>query len=584
MWKLFLLLLAIPLWAADDDGAALFASRCAQCHKDPPVNRAPLPEVLEKLPRAAVLAALIHGSMKAQGADMTAAQRAAVAAWVSRKATQAANGDAGRCAADLVSQSDSTYWNGWGGEESNSRYQPAFQAQAWRLQWAFAIPGATAAVGQPSVAGGRLYFGGMDGMVYAVDAATGCWFWRFKARSAVRSPMVIGTVGHARHAVLFGDTQARVYAVNVKDGSLVWELQAEEHRLARVTGAPQLSGSRLYVPISSVEEVAGASPKYECCTFRGSVVAIDIESGKQVWKTYTIASPPVPGRKNAAGVQQHGPAGAAVWSSPALDVARRTLYVGTGNGYADPPVKTTNAILALDMDSGAIRWTKQLTAADRWHMGCNAPGEPNCPPNPGPDYDIGAAPILRTLPDGRRVLLVGSKSGVADGLDAADGRTLWQTRVAEGGMLGGIQWGMAADAERVYIGVSDVHNPAKAGGVVALRVRNGQPIWQAPPVKPACEGKRGCTAAVMAPLTVTDTAVFAASMDGMLRAYDRQKGREVWSFDTSRPFDAVNGKANGGSISGSGPVLANGMLFVNSGYGILGGMPGNVLLAFTPSN
>ncbi|MBL8216697.1 MAG: PQQ-binding-like beta-propeller repeat protein [Bryobacterales bacterium] len=584
MSKLFLLLLAASLWGADEDGAALFAARCAQCHKDPPVNRAPLPDALEKMPREAVLAALTNGSMKAQGAEMTEAQRMAVAAWVSRKATAAAHGDGGRCAADVISQSDSTYWNGWGGEESNSRYQAGETPAAWKLRWAFAIPGATAAIGQPAVVGGRLYFGSMDGMVYAVDAATGCWFWKFKARSALRSPIVIGTVGHARHAALFGDTQAWVYAVNVKDGSLVWQLHADEHRLARVTGAPKLSGSRLYVPVSSVEEVAGASPKYECCTFRGSVVAIDIESGKQVWKTYTIAEPPSPGKKNTAGVQQHGPAGAAVWSSPALDVARRTLYLGTGNGYADPPVKTTNAVLALDMDSGAIRWSKQLTEADRWHMGCNAPGEPNCPQNPGPDFDIGAAPILRTLPDGRRVLLVGSKSGVAYGLDPADGRTLWQTRVAEGGMLGGIQWGMAADAGRVYIGVSDVHNPAKAGGVVALRLNNGERLWHAAPVKPACEGKRGCTAAVMAPLTVTDTAVFAASMDGMLRVLDRATGKPVWSFDTNRPFDAVNGKGHGGSISGSGAVLANGMLFVNSGYGILGGMPGNVLLAFTPSN
>ncbi len=182
------------------------------------------------------------------------------------------------------------------------------------------------------------------------------------------------------------------------------------------------------------------------------------------------------------------------------------------------------------------------------------------------------------------MLIVGQKSGVVHALDPdAEGKILWQTRIGAGGALGGIQWGMAADDERVYAALSDVHLGAKAGGLFALNLDSGEKVWHAVPPAPGCAGSRGCTPAQMAAVTAIAGVVFSGSMDGVLRAYDAATGRVIWEFNTFREFGAVNGvKARGGSLSGSGPVIAGGMLFVQSGYGVLGGMAGNVLLALAP--
>jgi polyvinyl alcohol dehydrogenase (cytochrome) len=587
----FLFLCAVLLPAADEDGSALFQTHCAVCHKEPPVNRAPLPGALRKMSRESVLASMETGSMKEQSRALTAAQRQAIATFLTRASAAEPDAQTGLCPPGYESPSDSTYWNGWGVDATNGNFQPPKQAGLragqipnLRLKWSFGFPGAAAAMGQPAMVGGRLYFGSQDGTVFATDARTGCLFWTFKAAATVRTAITVGTVGHARHAAMFGDSQANVYAVNTKDGSLLWKVKLDEHPVARITGAPKLHGSRLYVPVSSIEEVTGGGPKYECCKFRGSVAAVDIESGKVVWKTYTIPDPPSPTKKNSAGVQLYGPAGAAVWLSPTLDLKKRIVYVGTGNAYSDPPTKYSDAILAIDMDSGRLVWSKQLTEKDGWNFACVNPNKANCPENAGPDVDIGASPILRELPGGRRVLVAGQKSGVVHGLDPdAEGAILWQTRIGEGGALGGVQWGMAADNANVYVALSDVHRKLEAGGLFALSLAKGEKVWHAPPVKPACAGKFGCTPAQMAPVAVLEGVVFSGAMDGVLRAYDAKTGKVIWEYNTLQSYQTVNGvKAQGGSLSATGPVFAGGMMFLNSGYGMLGGMAGNVLLAFAP--
>lgn len=587
----FLLLGSALLPAADEDGGALFQSNCATCHKEPPVNRAPLPDALRKLSREMVLAAMETGSMKEQSRTLTAAQRQAIAAYLTRDAGASSTAKAGMCPAGLESRSDSTYWNGWGVDATNGNSQTGKQAglradqiPKLKLKWAFGFPGAAAAMAQPVMVGGRLYFGSQDGTVYALDAATGCTHWSFKAAGTVRTAITVGTVGHARHAAMFGDVMTNVYAINTKDGSLIWKVKLDDHPVARITGAPKMHGSRLYVPVSSIEEVTGGAPKYECCKFRGSVAAIDIEAGKVSWKTYTIPDPPTPTKKTAAGVQLYGPSGAAVWLAPTLDLKKRVLYVGTGNAYSDPPTRYSDAILALDMDSGRLLWSKQLTEKDGWNFACINPNKANCPDNSGPDVDIGASPILRELPGGKRVLVVGQKSGVVHGLDPdAQGRILWQTRIGEGGALGGVQWGMAADSVNAYVALSDVHKRLDAGGLFALSLAKGEKVWHAPPVKPACAGKFGCSPAQMAPVAVMDGVVFSGAMDGVLRAYDAKSGKVIWEYNTLQSYQTVNGvKAQGGSLSATGPVFAGGMMFLNSGYGVLGGMAGNVLLAFSP--
>lgn len=588
---LLALVCAAMLPAAAEDGALLFEKHCALCHKDPPVNRAPLPDALMKLPAAQIRQSMESGSMKEQSAALHAEQRAELVRFLTRNASGQADRNGGRCGESYEPRTDSTFWNGWGVDVENSRFQPAqmagigaAQVPKLQLKWAFGFDQSPVAAAQPALFAGRLFFGSNSGAVYAADAKTGCILWTFQAAASVRSAITIGVVANAKPAAMFGDTQANVYAVDVKTGALVWKLKVDEHPVARITGAPKMHGSRLYVPVSSIEEVTGGAAKYECCRFRGSVVAIDVESGKQVWKSYTIPDAPRPTKKNAAGVQLHGPAGAAVWLSPTLDLRRRVVIVGTGNGYSDPANKYTDAVVAFDMDSGAMQWVKQLTENDGWNFACIQPNKANCPEKNGPDADIGASPILRTLPGGKRVLVVGQKSGVVYGLDPDnDGAVLWQTRIGVGGALGGVQWGMAADDSRVYVALSDVHLREKAGGLFALDLATGARIWHAAAVTPPCAGKPGCTPAQMAPLTVIPGVVLAGSMDGVLRAHDARSGKLVWEFNTVRDFETVNGvKARGGSLSATGPVLANGMMFVNSGYGTLGGMPGNVLLAFAP--
>ncbi len=576
------------LQAAPEDGAAIFQKNCAVCHKDPPVNRAPLPDALMKMSREQIVASLEHGSMKDQGAALSAAQRADVAAFLAKTATRA-EAPAGFCAPGYEARTDSTYWNGWGVDEVNTRFQPtrmagmaAADVPKLQLKWAFGFAGAASAMGQPILFNGKLFFGSQDGTVFAVDAKTGCTFWTFKSPSTVRTAITIGTVSNARHAAMFGDINANVYAIDARDGKLIWKIKVDDHPVARITGAPKMSGSRLYVPVSSVEEVSGGGPKYECCKFRGSIVAMDVEAGKVAWKSYAIPDPPSPTRKNSEGTQLYGPSGAAIWSSPTLDLKKRLVYAGTGNAYSDPVTRYSDAVIAFDMDTGAMKWAKPLADGDGWNFACVNPNKANCPTSVGPDVDIGTSPILKNLPNGKRILLVGQKSGLVHGIDPdAEGKILWQTRVGQGGALGGVQWGMAADDDNVYVALSDVHLREKSGGLFALKITTGEKAWYAAPAKPACLGKFGCSPAQMAPVTVIPGVVFSGAMDGVQRAYDAKTGAIIWQFDTLRDFETVNGiKAKGGSLSATGPVIAGGMLFLNSGYGALGGMAGNVLLAF----
>jgi len=355
------------------------------------------------------------------------------------------------------------------------------------------------------------------------------------------------------------------------------------------------------VPYSSYEEVTGASPKYECCKFRGGVTALDAATGKQIWKSYTIPDPPQPVRKNKSGTQLWGPSGAGVWSSPTLDLKKHAVYVTTGDSYSDPPARTSDAFVAFDMDTGKLLWSRQITERDAYNLGC--PNGENCPEANGPDLDFGCSPSLVDLPNGKRALVAGQKSGLVSAVDPdQQGELLWQTRVGKGGSLGGVQWGTATDASNVYAAVSDyktksfgqkpepganrslfggyaVPDSKAGGGIFALSLADGKQVWTTPP--PGCGDKPGCSPAQSAAVTVIPGVVFSGSIDGHMRAYSTADGRIIWDVDTAIEYKTVNGvKANGGSIDGPGPVVVGGMLYTNSGYGFVGGMPGNVLLAF----
>ena len=591
--------------AKAQSGAELFEKNCAGCHKAGSATHAPTPEALRQMSRTMIFDALTTGKMILVAGSLPVMQRMAIAAYLGAKEPEEVSG--GICPSAPAPFKDLHGWHGWSVDPENTRMQSAAaagldrsQVSKLRLKWAFGFPGATSALGQPSAAGGRLYVGSAGGVVYALDAHTGCTYWTFKAAQTVRTainvapysePRPSGSGSQAHYAVYFGDAQSNTYAVDADTGALLWKTRVDEHPFSHITGTPTLYEGRLYVPVSTGAEefVAAGDPKYKCCTARGSVVALDARNGERLWKTYTIPEPQ-PTRVNSAGTQQFGPSGVSIWSAPTVDVKRKVLYVGTGNEHSGPETTASDAVMAIEMGTGKVLWTKQLTPADHWNVACVLPGQVNCPEKPGEDSDIGASPILVQIAGGKRLLLVGQKSGVMWALDPdAEGKVVWHQRLGKGGVLGGIMFGPAADAENVYVPLSDYTilgpieggDPKVGGGLFALRIQTGEKAWTAPPPEPKCIGTLGCTPAQMAPATLIPGAVFSGSMDGHLRAYNTADGAVIWDFDTLRDFPTVNGvKAHGGSMSASGPVVTGGMLFVDSGYGALGGMPGNVLLAF----
>ena len=567
------------------DGAALFVQRCAGCHSPGNDMRAPQPAALHLMSQRFILAALNSGRMKFEAKGLTKAQKLAIASYVAAPDSPVV-AFTGYCARDLDPPAHPPVWSGWGADPGNSRYQSRRSAGLDRsgvsnlkLKWAFGFPGAAATFGQPTSYAGRLFVGSEDGTVYALDAATGCLWWMFKASATVKTAISVGNSGNA---AFFGDTNGNVYALKVADGSVIWEVHPDPHPAARITGSPLLLGTRLYVPISSGEEGASANPAYPCCTFRGSVIALDTATGQQVWKGYTIAEEAKPTRKNPQGVQYFGPSGAAVWSSPTADLKAHAIYVGTGNNYSDPSTDMSDAVVAFDMITGKRLWWRQLMPKDVWNSGCVAEKRDNCPTQRGDDYDFGAPPILQSLADGRRILLAAQKSGVVYALDPDNhGRILWKSRIGKGGPLGGVEWGGAANGRHAFFPLSDFDfdNPNVGGGMFALDLLTGKQLWHIAPPKPACAGQYGCSPAQMAPPTLIPGVVFAGSLDGHLRAYDTRRGDVLWDFDTAQSFKTTNGvPAHGGSLNGAGPAIVSGMLFVNTGY--TNAMAGNVLLAF----
>jgi polyvinyl alcohol dehydrogenase (cytochrome) len=383
-----------------------------------------------------------------------------------------------------------------------------------------------------------------------------------------------------------------MYGVNAESGELLWKTRPVEHLFAEVTATPQFYQGVIYQGFSSIEESLAADPSAECCTFRGMVAALDAATGRTIWQSFTIdeaARPTGPGKRQ-------GPSGAAIWSTPTIDEQRGALYVATGNNYSDPVTETSDAVLAFELKTGKRLWSRQLSHGDAYNGGCSAHGHPNCPSEDAPDSDFGQPPILVELGGGKRALVVAQKSGIVYAIDPdAEGKVLWQTRVGAGGLLGGSQWGSAADAQRVYVAISDVvlHSvvdragshikldPNKGGGLYAIDFKSGRIVWSAAPAKcPATQAI--CSPAQSAAVTAIPGVVFSGSIDGHLRAYSTAGGRVIWDFDTAREFPAVNGKpARGGSIDATGAAVAGGLVFVNSGDNQFGGMPGNVLLAFS---
>jgi polyvinyl alcohol dehydrogenase (cytochrome) len=594
----------VTLRAADVSGDAVYRARCAACHES---NNPRIPQraVLEAMPAERILHTLDYGVMIAMAYTMSHAERQAVASYLGKPGAAVTVPASAYCqdrAVKLPPRGAAWAWNGWSPASDNARFQSATaagltldQTKRLKLKWAFGFEGDVTAFSQPTILGENLFTGSAGGMIYALDARSGCIRWGYQAGGPVRASILAQPNGKGV-ALLFGDQNGMFYALDAAQGKLLWKKRADAHDATRLTGSATALNGIVYVPVASWEENRASDPKYECCTFRGSVVAWRIRDGAEVWKSYMIDAPQRTGA-TSAGVATWGPSGAAIWSAPSIDAARGVIYVTTGDNYSAPSTATSDAVAALDLKTGRMLWSRQLTADDIFSGGCQGRGA--C----GPDFDFGSSAIPVKIDVDRKprtLLLAGQKSGVVYALDPERrGKIVWQVRVGKGSTNGGVQWGMASDGRTVYAAVSDLAraratpsdpadlrtsnlDPKAGGGLFALSIADGSKAWYAAPS--ACEPpKPGCSPAQPAAVTAFPGVVLSGSVDGHLRAYSAEDGARLWDFDTAREFTTVNGvKAHGGSIDGPGAVAAHGMVYVNSGYSRQNGMPGNVLLAFAP--
>ncbi|HTC33921.1 MAG TPA: PQQ-binding-like beta-propeller repeat protein [Bryobacteraceae bacterium] len=603
---LFFAIAAITAFAADDPYAAqLFQKHCASCHNSEAGAGGRVPQVsaLKSMTPAAIQRTLESGLMKQQAAPLSPDERQRIASFLGTAVTLERRRDeiANPCPAGAAF-TNGPAWAGWGGDFSNTRFQSekdagfsAADVPRLKLKWAFAFPDTSTMRSQPAVYRGRVFVGGQDGSVYALDMLTGCVHWSTIVQAQVRSGITVGEAA-GNPALFFADSAGFVYALDATSGKQLWKARPDEHPATAVTATPVYYKGRLYVGAASREESLSISPGYLCCTFRGSESALDAATGKMVWKTYMIGEVAKAQPKTRVGASAWGPSGVGVWTAPVLDAERDTMYVTTGDNYSDPPTSLSDSLIAMRMSSGEILWSKQFTAKDAWNSSCQLQGKVNCPDSEGPDFDFASSAILVSLPNAKRALLLGQKSAVIYAVDPdRRGEILWQARVGEGGTVGGIEWGSAADGRNVYVALSDIRflvdrkpgsndraynlDPNHGGGLFALRIDNGERIWQTPP--PGCGDRRPCSPAQSAAVTAIPGVVWSGAEDGHLRGYSTSDGKIIWDYDTAHAYQTVNGVAgHGGAMDVAGPVVAGGMVFAVSGYPARGGLAGNVLLAF----
>ncbi len=611
MWLMVILVIG-ALWPATAGAQSttafpgLWEQRCAQCHDNPAAAdpQPPSRQALMQMSPQRVHNALTVGAMASMVTGLSEAQIfTLVQGLTGRPVGEVAIGASAmknQCGAGMrLGPLTGPQWNGWSpGVQDGARFQTAAaagltaeQVPRLRLKWAFGFPGGVSAWGPVTVVGGWLFTGGDNGAVYALDPKSGCVHWSFEAKTGVRTAVSVGPatgIPGVRYVAYFGDIWANVYAVDAETGKQIWMTQVEDYKQRRILASVVLDASRghLYVPVTSLEGVAAPILSYECCKFRGSVVALDTKTGKQLFKHYSHPEQAKPLRKNLAGTQLFGPAGGAVWNTPTIDLTRGALYFGTGNDYIWPATEYTDAIVAVDLVTGQLRWRHQIFPGDANNGGCGTTEQErklNCPnwaQIPGGTEDVATSPILRSLPGGGRVVIGMTQSTLTAALDPdRNGAVLWKRHTSPLGPLadGGV-YGAVADANALYV---PLYFRDGTGGMVARSLATGDQVWFTQHPKPVCSepDANWCISGNYAAAAVMPGAVFAGAIDGTLRVYSTTDGRVLWEYQTRRDFDTVNGvPAKGGSIHFQPPSIVDGMLYIASGWA--GQAQGNVLLAF----
>jgi len=616
--------------ASDHPGKAIYESTCAACHANTEITKAPAFETLKRMRYQTILYAVTKGKMQTQAQALSDADRVKVVDYLAgREVANDAWIAKTMCPANrkAVNVDATATVSGFGFDARNRRnltkQQTGLATQDFRnleLAWAMGFSQATAMRSQPAILGNTLFLPVADNSrLFAIDiAGEPCLKWVYENDVPLRTSAAFGVLPKSKKkVVVFSDLGANVHMVDAETGTRIWKQPVGLFPFSLLTGTPAMHDDKVYVPISQYEISVGANDNHECCKSHGAVTALDAVTGKTVWTAHTMENAK-PLRDRGDGQMIWGPSGAPIWNSPAIDAKRGVLYVGTGEATSEPAAPTTDAILAIDLKDGAIRWSFQATANDIFLTGCggrppnnvgaltapagaNAANRPrmqrlNCPLDSIPrDADFGASAILGTLSSGKDVVLAGQKSGTVWALDPDNnGKLLWRQDFGRGSPLGGIHWGIAFDGKRVYAPINLPGAPAGNAldsmlkpGIHAMNVDDGKVLWSFAS-EPDCSEERkqrmrGCggSSGMSGAPTIIDGAVVQGSVDGLLRALDATSGELLFKFDTAQQFATVNGVvANGGAMDSATIVAANGYLFVQSGYGLFGGAPGNVLLAF----
>jgi polyvinyl alcohol dehydrogenase (cytochrome) len=382
---------------ATKDGATLYQENCASCHEGG-VPKAPHSLTFNMSPASSIMTAM-NGVMSQQSEHLSDDEKVVLAEFLSGQKLGASSTvapvlmcNAGSSDFDASKPARSV---AWGITQENTRHVAADDAGLTaedvphlELKWAFSYADATRARSQPTIGGGAVFIGSQNGTIYALDEDTGCARWTYQAEAEVRSALTLDGVESDQPMLYFGDFNANAYAIDADTGALIWKVAVGDHVAATITGSPKLYEDTLYVPVSSREWASAADPEYECCTFRGNVVALNKIDGTMQWRGHVVPDEPVKtDRSNAVGIPIWNPAGAPVWNSPTVDTKRGRLYIGTGEAYTSPAVNTSDAIVAMDMENGALIWAYQGTEGDAWNLACviedktNSCGSP-LPPTP----------------------------------------------------------------------------------------------------------------------------------------------------------------------------------------------------------
>lgn len=583
----------VPPSPAAVDGSAVFAERCAVCHSLPILSS--LAQQNRGRPPGFVYDAISQGNMRRMGRGLDEASRRAVAEFFTGVAydSPAARRDfevSPRCRGehaqfDWSDLAHPSWGNGLRNLRSSGEGEGLSRAEATRLEvaWVVAFPESSQLRSQATAAGGALFVGSHNGSVYALDQATGCTRWQFKAATEVRSAITI--LPQERLAV-FGDRAANVHALDAETGEPRWSRSVDSHPNAALTGSITAHAGRLFVPLSSNDDINSMDPEFPCCSHSGAVVALDAATGELLWRTPMIDEAPRVTGRTVLGTEIRGPSGASIWNTPTVDAKRGLLFVGTGNNHSRPATARSDSVVALALETGRVVWTYQAQAEDAWNAACSYGARTSCPDPEGPDTDFGGTTMLVER-GGRELLFAGQKAGVLHALDPATGALVWKKAIVPGGPQGGIRYGMASRDGVLYVPAmveGDEFGVSRAGlpGLHALAMDDGEPRWRTSG-EMLCGGRAGCVGIVGAPPLATKEVVFAAGVDGVVYALGRGDGKVLARLETAREFTTLRGTTTrGGGIQGTaGPIVANGRLFVSSGYG-QAQRPGNAFIAYAP--